>query len=155
MERDESDMENVPLQIPQKSIFSTRRGAIIFSVSVLAGLLAVKLCFPMIVGIMARVIPPCLLNILGLNCPLCGGTHCAAALAMGDLAKAWYYNPYVVLGTVYLAAAYLKVVISCFAKKYRPVKLLISTIPFGWAVLALTVVFAVVRNLPFYRAVFY
>lgn len=122
----------------------------------LIGALLVKLCFPVIVRVMVLTIPPCFLNyFFDIHCPLCGGTHCAAALARGDIGMAWYYNPFVLIGFVYLGILYLRVAISCFARKYRPVRLLVSGSVLSRIFLIATIAFVILRNLPFYRAVFY
>ena len=53
-----------------------------------------------------RPLPPCgFLQLTGLPCPLCGGTHACAALAQGDWAAAWQHNPGV-LPVLGLAAAH-------------------------------------------------
>lgn len=149
-------MENNSRPAEGKNILSTRRGAIIFSVSVLIGALLLRLCVPVIIRVMVFMIPPCLLNeVLGIRCPLCGGTRCAAALARGDIKTAWYYNPYVIIVCACLAVLYLRIAVSCFAKRYRPFKPAISAETFSWIVLIVTAVFVILRNLPFYRAVFY
>lgn len=42
---------------------------------------------------------PCpLLALTGIQCPLCGSTRAAGALAHGDLAAAWSYNAMLVIG---------------------------------------------------------
>ncbi len=46
---------------------------------------------------------PCpLLALTGIQCPFCGGTRAAGALFGADLAAAWSYNAFVVVGAVLL-----------------------------------------------------
>lgn len=43
-------------------------------------------------------VPPCLFRtITHLPCPLCGGTHCFIALCHGELRRAFFLNPLVIL----------------------------------------------------------
>lgn len=47
---------------------------------------------------------PCpLLSLTGIQCPLCGSTRAAGALAGGDLAAAWSYNALFMIGLPLLA----------------------------------------------------
>jgi hypothetical protein len=57
-----------------------------------------------------RIGVPCLLHATtGLNCPFCGTTRMAAALLQGDPARAWSFNPpmLVVLPVVALVVGYM------------------------------------------------
>jgi hypothetical protein len=59
-----------------------------------------------------RIGVPCLLHATtGLNCPFCGTTRMAAALLQGDPARAWSFNPpmLVVLPVVALLVGYMLV----------------------------------------------
>lgn len=51
---------------------------------------------------------PCpLLSLTGVQCPLCGSTRAAGALARGDIAAAWSYNALFVAGMAVLACCAL------------------------------------------------
>ena len=135
-------------------MLDTRRGAITLSALLLAGALLTALAFPLIQSIMAAALPPCAMNYFGLNCPLCGGTRCTAALAHGDIMKAIYYNPLVTVMYALLGVLYVRLVCSCFTKPYRRLRVNIPS-AVSWSALAVLIAFFIVRNLPFYRAVFF
>jgi hypothetical protein len=91
-------------------------------------------------------VPLCPLHALtGLNCPLCGGTRAVYALMHGDVATAIRDNAPFVLGLPLIAFVLLRWTgnaVSCQQRRMLP-----RTV---WLVLlALIVVFGVVRNLPF------
>ena len=136
-------------------LLSTRRRAIAFCAAVPAAAFVLRLLTPYIIWLMARSVPRCLLDRFGLRCPLCGGTHCAAALAGGDIVRAFYYNPYVIAAALYFLVWYVRVLISCFAGDYREVRLCRDPLRFSYVIIAVTLLFWIVRNLPFYRAVLY
>lgn len=85
-------------------------------------------------------------RITGLHCAGCGGTRAFFAFLKGNLALSWRMNPLFLIGLVagafYLAAAFLE-------KKTgrRPAWTRISA-KAGWTILALILVFWVVRNIP-------
>ena len=139
----------------ETGFLSTRRKAMIFVAAVPAAGMVIRLALPYILRAMMFGIPRCLMDVFGLRCPLCGGTRCCVMLARGDIAKAVYYNPYVVGWLLYLLIWYVRVALSCVAKKYRRALPYRDMGRFSWIVLAVTVLFLIVRNLPFYRAVLY
>ena len=134
---------------------ATRRSAVIFTAAVPVIAVVMRFATPFVIWLMSMSIPRCLMDRIGLRCPLCGGTRCAAALARGDIAKAVYYNPYVMAALVYLLIWYVRVAISCFGRDYRRARPYGRIDRFAWVVLVVTLLFTVLRNLPFYRAVFY
>ena len=133
---------------------STRRGAVTLSAALaLAGLAAILL-LPRIYTLMSIFMPVCLMARLGLRCPLCGGTRCAVCLAHLDIASAFYYNPLVVLCAAVVAYLYLRLVLSCFGREYKPFRPTVSSTAMWW-LLGGFLAYFVVRNLPFYRAILY
>ena len=87
----------------------------------------------------ANVLPPCLLHRLtGLYCPGCGATRALHQLAHGNLAAAWRLNPLLV-SVLPVAGALL---VHRPPVRVRPV--------FVWLLVAVLVMFAVLRNLPQY-----
>ncbi|MFG3189291.1 DUF2752 domain-containing protein [Streptomyces omiyaensis] len=91
--------------------------------------------------------PVCpLLRFTGLYCPGCGGLRSAHAVAHGDLVTALGANALAVAG--YAVCAVLMAVWLVHAVRGRPTR--IAPKPsWGWAIGALTALFAVIRNLPF------
>ncbi len=92
--------------------------------------------------------PPCLiLRLTGFFCPGCGGQRMLLALLRGDVAQAFRQNPLLFfllpLAAVYMGAEAVRYVWEkppLYRKKLFPVLLT--------CVLAVTVLFAVLRNLP-------
>ena len=144
-----------PADIPRRRPTETRRGAILLCGGVCLTAAAAALFYPWVRLLMSILCPFCPLHELtGLNCPLCGGTRCVGALARLDLGEAIYYNPLVVAGLAVGAYFLARLFASCFTspyREYRP-KLPAWTL---YALIAVLVLFLVVRNLPFYRAVLY
>lgn len=97
---------------------------------------------------------PCLMYLMGFNCPFCGGTRCIAALLSFDFKTAFYYNPLVVLVLVLLAFYFLFCFVSCFKKEYKPPRLKIGNTGI-YIIIGIVILFTVVRNLPFYRDILY
>lgn len=101
-----------------------------------------------------RIGVPCILHATtGLDCPLCGSTRMAAALLHGDLAAAWNFNAVVlVLGPLIGVAAGYQV-LAWTLESLRLIKLpRLHLSPRASerllrAVIAVLVVFGVVRNL--------
>lgn len=61
--------------------------------------------FARILGIQARLLPPCPLHsFVGIPCPTCGTTRAVLALAHGEIFEAVRMNPLVVLGGVLMLA---------------------------------------------------
>lgn len=91
--------------------------------------------------------PVCpLLRYTGLLCPGCGGLRSAHALVRGDVAAALQNNALAVAGFALLAVLWTVWVVR--SVRGRPPRLDLSPARL-WAVGALTLVFTVVRNLPF------
>ncbi|MFD6291359.1 DUF2752 domain-containing protein [Streptomyces sp. NPDC060205] len=91
--------------------------------------------------------PACpLLRYTGLYCPGCGGLRSAHAVAHGDLGTALGANALAVLG--YLAFAVLWTVWVIRTARGRPTRIDPGP-PLLWSLGALSLVFTVVRNLPF------
>ena len=102
-----------------------------------------------------RWLPSCFFyDVTGLHCPGCGGVRCTLHLLQGDLPGALHYHPllpfvYTLLAGGYLAFAWQ----ALFRRQWRPLPL--PRPRAGIALLVLTALYWVVRNLPFYTAVFY
>ena len=93
-----------------------------------------------------RFYPPCLFHSLtGWNCPGCGGTRAAYELLHGHLLRALHNNALLViaLAVLVLWGAWLRLQ----RIRRRPAAL---TVPAGvwWALLAVTLLFTGLRNLP-------
>ncbi len=85
------------------------------------------------------------LGLTGWDCPLCGGTRAAAALARGDIPAALDLNAFVTVGLVGVAAVWVAWVVA----RLRGRALGWTTGNRFWvAVLVIGVAFAVLRNLP-------
>jgi hypothetical protein len=101
------------------------------------------------------LVPPCMFETLtGWNCMSCGSTRATLALLHGDLFTAVYYNPLYVVFLCWLVYLYLRLAASLVIRPYRPYRLTV-TLPRGLIVGAICLAFTVIRNLPWYRAVFY
>ena len=133
---------------------STRLGAVLFLAAVPIAAAGGMVLFPIYAGVMRRLPFSCFLaDVVGINCPLCGGTRCFFSLVSGDIAKAFYYNPLAIIGAVLFAALYIWVLVNCLRREYRPcLKVSDRRIIIICCVL---LAFFVIRNLPFYRAVFF
>lgn len=85
-------------------------------------------------------------RVTGLHCPGCGGTRAFFAFLKGDLARSWRMNPLflggLAAGGFYLAAALLEQ-----KTGRRPAWTRLSA-KAGWIILALILVFWIVRNIP-------
>jgi Protein of unknown function (DUF2752) len=91
--------------------------------------------------------PVCPLYALtGVYCPACGGLRTAHAMAHGDLARALGENVLVVALVAGYAA--FTAVWTVRAARGLPMRLTLRPVH-GWLIAAVTVVFMVVRNLPF------
>lgn len=104
---------------------------------------------------LAGLLPPCLFRqITGLHCPGCGGTRMVESLLHGDVAAAWSYNPLLLTAGVGLAAGLLWFFLRTFRREWTPLRPAADS---RWwlTVPLLILLFWVVRNLPFYRAMFY
>lgn len=101
------------------------------------------------------LIPPCMFKTLtGWNCLSCGATRATFALAHGDLVTAFYYHPLYLVFLGRLLYLYARLVASLFIRPYRPYRYEL-TLPRGLMMAAVCLAFLIIRNLPFYRAIFY
>ena len=85
------------------------------------------------------------LGLTGLDCPLCGGTRAAAALARGDLVAALDLNAFATLGLLGIAGVWVAWVVSRLrghAFRWTPSN------RFWLTVVVVGIGFAVLRNLP-------
>ena len=94
--------------------------------------------------------PKCMVHELaGVHCPGCGGTRAFQALAQGDVLTALRMNPFGVGVIAFLALLAMRTSWEA-AFPHRPWR----RFPFGdratWGVVALLVVFTVLRNLPWW-----
>lgn len=98
---------------------------------------------------------PCSIKqITGFHCVSCGATRSTLALFDGDFISAVYYNPLYIAFLGWLAYLYARVTLSLMVRPYRrytPSLTWKSAVAAG----AVIVTFTVIRNLPFYRAIFY
>lgn len=98
---------------------------------------------------------PCSIKqITGFNCVSCGATRATFALLRGDIATAVYYNPLYIIFLCWLMYLYVRLVISLFVRPYRSYRLQPD---WKWAAVAAVIIFffTLIRNLPFYQAIFY
>ncbi len=97
----------------------------------------------------------CTIKVLtGLNCLSCGATRATYALLRGDIITAIYYNPFYILCLGWLCYLYARLIISLVKKPY--VKYCLTLKPWhGFVVIAIALVFLVVRNTSFYQAFLY
>ena len=90
----------------------------------------------------------------GIYCVSCGATRATFALLRGDLLTAIWYNPLYIAFLICLSYLYVRLVISLLARPYRR-----FVIHLDWKraviISAIVVVFTVIRNMPFYQAVFF
>lgn len=104
---------------------------------------------------LSRFVPPCMFETLtGWNCLSCGATRATFALARGDLFTAVYYNPLYMVFLGWLLYLYVRLILSLIVRPYRPYSFTL-TLPRGLTVAAVCVAFTVIRNMPFYRAIFF
>lgn len=92
--------------------------------------------------------PRCLFHALtGLHCPGCGALRALHHLSRGDLQTALHFNPLVVLAAPVFLAWQAR---NFLGKKPAPAHVNVFARPVvGWSLVALVVVFSIVRNLPF------
>lgn len=103
----------------------------------------------------SRHMPVCVFHLLtGWNCISCGATRATFALLRGDLRTAVYYNPLYILFLLWGAWLYLRLVLSLAVRPYRKFSLNI-TLPQAIALSAVLIGYVILRNTPFFRAIFY
>lgn len=101
------------------------------------------------------VFPACLfLRLTGWRCPGCGTTRMSAALLRGDVAGAFYYNPFTLLLGTGCALWLLWLGARTFRKRWSPPRLPADS---RWWLLipCLVGAFWVARNLPVYQRFFF
>ncbi len=81
---------------------------------------------------------------LGVSCPGCGGLRATHDLATGDLAGAWSANPLWTLTAPVLVVAWAVWLV----RRLRGAPRAVAPSWAAWALLAVVVVFAVLRNVP-------
>ena len=136
-------------------ILKKRRQALVILIAIPAFFAVSVYIFRHYFDLIGLFSPKCIFNrYFGLNCILCGGTRCACCLLRGDIKKALYYNPYIILCAMGAMVSYVYLIIDVLRKKYKPVpyKHVMSTL---WVLLFLSVGFLIVRNLSFYHLFFY
>ncbi len=136
-----------------KPLLDTRGKAIAAIVGIIAFSVLIILFFMTAERKVSLVFPDCILRTAtGIKCFLCGGTRCIRSVVAGDIIKAFYYNPFVVLCGISLAVWFIRLVLSVLKKEYRPLRL---SEKYLWVILIGVLVFSVLRNFDFYQTVFY
>lgn len=140
-------------QMGRKNLLCTRKRAITLAVCIAAVAALTILFFKTAEYEVSKAFPDCMLRtVTGLRCVLCGGTRCVREILKGDLATAFYYNPYVVVCAFAAVKWYIRLIVSIFQKEYKPLRIRKWHL---WAALISMLLFWVVRNFEFYRNIFY
>lgn len=106
-------------------------------------------------GFFSHLFPPCGIKLFtGLNCVSCGATRATLAILRGDILTAIYYNPLYVALLCWFIYLYVRMIISLIRRPYKPYGPRI-TLPWGIAIIAVIVVFTLIRNMPFYQSIFF
>ncbi len=135
------------------SLPKTRKGALALAAGIAAAAVLTAVFFLTVEKKVSLIHPDCLLRTFaGIKCFLCGGTRCAREIIGGNFAKALYYNPFAVLCGMLAAVWYIRLIISLFAREYRPLQIKRS---FLWVFLGAILLFSAVRNTDFYQSIFY
>jgi hypothetical protein len=96
----------------------------------------------MLIGALPGGLPCPLRAMTGLDCPLCGATRATFALLRGDVMTALDFN------ALYVSALPIVVVVAGFWLLRGAAPRWLDGSRVVWALIAVAVVFAVVRNLP-------
>lgn len=100
-------------------------------------------------------LPPCPFHLLtGFNCPGCGTTRMLESLVSGEVAGAFFLNPFIFL---LMAAAVVFLIwffFRTFSKSWHPLRIDWKS-PFWLVLLIAFLLFGVVRNTPWYQIYFY
>ena len=92
---------------------------------------------------------PCVFHLItGLDCPGCGVTRMLRALAAGDLAAAWRFNPFVLLALPLLLLLFLRLTVRYVITGQRAPNRGENALV--WVLIAGLVLFGILRNMPFY-----
>lgn len=95
------------------------------------------------------IYPPCPFHfITGLYCPGCGSLRAIHALLHGEILTALDFNPLMVVSIPFLAYGFIS--LALYRIRGRGLPQLIKHPFWVWAVLALIVIYTILRNLPFY-----
>ena len=134
-------------------IIDTRKKAAVLTALIAAAALLLLIFFLTAEKAVSKAVPDCLLReATGLRCVLCGGTRCVRELIKGHIAKAFYYNPFALLCGTAAAVMYLRLAFGTLARKYKPIRLGKGIM---WVLLAGVLLFTLVRNMDFYKSIFY
>jgi Protein of unknown function (DUF2752) len=110
-----------------------------------AGLIALRLFDPATSG----VFPPCPVHALtGLYCPGCGSLRALHQLLLGNLGAAFALNPLAVLSLPFLVYGTTSYALFQIRGRYLPRWFLPAS--WIWTLLAVIILFAMVRNIPAY-----
>jgi len=136
-----------------KPLLDTRIKAIMLAAGIAAAAVLTALFFARYEKQVSAFVPDCSLRtVFGINCVLCGGTRCAREIFRCNFAKALYYNPYAVVCMLAASVWYVMLVFSVFKKEYKPLRVSEKAL---WIVLASALLFWAVRNMEFYKSIFY
>ena len=88
------------------------------------------------------------------NCASCGATRSTLALLRGDIKTAFWYNPMYIAFLCWLGYLYTRLVVSLAVRPYRRYVPKIDV----WKAVAIGIIivaFMIIRNMPFYQAIFF
>ena len=93
-------------------------------------------------------------TVTGFNYVSCGATHATLALLRGDIATAFYYNPLYIVCICWLIYLYSRLIVSLFIRPYHRY---VVRLDWKGAIIIAVIIFAftIIRNFPFYQAIFY
>jgi hypothetical protein len=95
------------------------------------------------------IYPPCPFHyITGLYCPGCGSLRATHALLHGEILAALDLNPLMVVSIPFLTYGFIS--LALYRIRGRGLPRLIKHPFWVWAILALIIVYTVLRNLPYY-----
>jgi len=116
---------------------------VIISLSILLIIITGKLFFDRIIYVMKLAGPCRLYHFTGIYCPACGGTRSLTALLRGDILASLRYNVMVIFFALLGIALYIEFILKIFNKN---IKLVPRSDAFVLTVLALSMIYSVVRN---------
>lgn len=107
------------------------------------------------IELIPTIFPACKIKRLtGLNCASCGATRSTLALLRGDIKTAFWYNPMYIAFLCWLGYLYTRLVVSLAVRPYRRYVPKIDV----WKAVAIGIIiaaFMIIRNMPFYQAIFF